>query len=65
MPYASGIGGLRITRCAGEEIVLGEGDNEVVVVVETASGGRAQIRVVAPPYVRIMRAELLGKENEK
>lgn len=58
MGYASQAGGLWLTRSAGEEIIIGEGENEVVIVIEAASGGRAQLRILAAAHVKIQRAEL-------
>lgn len=62
--YATPFGGLVINRRIGEEIVIGEGENEAVVVVEAASGGRVQLRIVAGDNVRIRRAETILKEYE-
>ena len=56
--YAPANGGLWMTRCVGEEIIIGEGDNEAVIVIESAAGGRVQLRVVAGANVPIVRAEL-------
>lgn len=58
MGYASQAGGLWLTRSVGEEIIIGEGENEVVIVVEAASGGRTQLRLLAGPHITIQRAEL-------
>ncbi len=64
VPYASEIGGLVLNRRVGEEIIIGEGPDETVIVVEAASGGRVQLRLVAPDHIRIQRAELkIGKER--
>jgi len=65
MAYASQVGGLWLTRSVGEEIIIGEGEHEAVVVVEAASGGRAQLRILAGPSVRIQRAELRWTTTEK
>lgn len=56
--YSSGAGGLRLTRCVGEEIIINEGEHETVVVVEAAAGGRAELRIIAGPNIKIQRAEL-------
>ena len=61
--YASDKGGLRITRSVGEELVIGQDNDEVVVVIEAAAGGRVQLRIVAAKHVKIMRAELLGQSQ--
>ena len=61
--YASDKGGLRITRSVGEDLVIGQDNDEVVVVIEAAAGGRVQLRIVAQKHVKIMRAELLGQSQ--
>ena len=54
--YGPNIGGLTLTRRAGEEIILNQGtDSETVIVVEAAAGGRAQLRIIAPRHVTIDR----------
>lgn len=65
MGYASKAGGLWLTRAVGEEIIIGEGENEIVIVVETASGGRAQLRILAGPNIKIQRAELRWTTTDK
>jgi sRNA-binding carbon storage regulator CsrA len=57
--YGSDIGGLILNRKVGEELVIGEGANEAVIIVETASGGRTQLRILAGPSVIIKRAEIM------
>ena len=65
MGYASQAGGLWLTRNVGEEIIIGEGEHEVVIVVEAASGGRAQLRILAGPQIKIQRAELRWSTTDK
>ena len=58
-------GGLVLFRSVGEEVVIQAGNHEVLVVVEAAGGGRAQLRFIAQPGVQIWRSEVLGRQNEE
>ena len=56
--YAPQRGGLVITRVVGEELIIGEGINECVIVVESAAGGRTQLRILADRSIPIHKAEV-------
>ena len=58
--------GLVLTRKVGQEVVIGSGENEAIIVVEFASGGTARLRIVAAGNVVIRRPELFdGKSGEE
>jgi len=56
-------GGLVLFRRAGEEIVIRAGNYEVLIVVQAAGGGRAQLRIIADSGVQIWRGEVLSQGN--
>lgn len=58
-------GGLVLFRRVGEEIVIRTGNQEVLIVVEAAGGGRAQLRIIADSGVQIWRGEVLRRQDEE
>jgi len=64
MTYGPAFGGLYLNRKVGEELVIGEGENECVICVEAAAGGRVSLRITAGPNVRIDRSEIRRERNQ-
>jgi len=64
MTYGPSFGGLYLNRKVGEELVIGEGENECVIMVEAAAGGRVSLRITAGPNVRIDRSEIRKERNQ-
>jgi sRNA-binding carbon storage regulator CsrA len=62
--YGPSFGGLYLNRKVGEELVIGEGENECVICVEAAAGGRVSLRITAGPSVRIDRSEIRKERNQ-
>lgn len=58
--------GLVLSRKVGQEVIIGTGDSEVVVIVEYASGSTARLRIIAGGNVPIRRPEIFdGKLGEE
>lgn len=53
---------LCLSRKVGESIVIGE---NIVVTVNKLKGGQVSIGIKAPNGVKIVRGEILGRENGK
>ena len=53
-------GGVTLGRKEGERIVVGEGEGQIVIELRHLGQRSAQICVVAPREVRVLRAELLA-----
>lgn len=57
---------LVLTRKEDEEIVIGEGDDEITITVLKIQGSeKVSIGIKARPSTPIFRKELLGKGNER
>lgn len=57
---------LVLTRKEDEEIVIGEGEDEITITVLKIQGSeKVSIGIKAHPSTPIFRKELLGKGNEK
>ena len=52
---------LCLTRTLGEKIVIGEGENAIVVEVVAIQYGRIRLGITAPKEIPIMREEVLRK----
>ena len=50
---------LVLSRKKNEEIILGDGPNQVVIVVKEIHGARTRIGVHAPKHMKIIRGELI------
>ena len=55
--------GLALSRDVGESIVLQTSDGTVRVKVCDIRGNKTKLYIEAPPSVRILREEVLGKEK--
>jgi carbon storage regulator CsrA len=53
-------GGLCLTRYEGEQIIVEGG---IVITIQRVKGRQVRVHIVAPPDVRIRRAELAPKEG--
>jgi carbon storage regulator len=51
---------LVLSRKRGEKVVIGK---DITLTIEEIRGNRVRISIDAPDQVRILRGELLGKEN--
>jgi carbon storage regulator len=54
---------LVLSRKEGERILIGEGVDQVEIVVAYIRGDRVGIAVKAPNHVKIMRKELIERES--
>jgi carbon storage regulator len=52
---------LVLTRKPGEQVVIGGG---ITITVVSVVGNKVRIGIAAPDQVRILRAELLGGQDE-
>ncbi len=57
-------GFLVLTRRPGESIIIGEGENEIIVTVVKIQKNSARISIKAPPNVKIVREEIKDKEKK-
>ena len=55
---------LVLSRKKSEEIVIGEGDDAVVVTVVELQGGKVRLGITAPKNVRVLRKELLPPSDQ-
>lgn len=53
---------LVLERKWNESFVVGEGENQITVVVTRLDRGRVWLGIDAPQDVKILRTELLGEE---
>lgn len=49
---------LVLSRKVGEEIVIGEGENRIVLVIVAINGNRVRLRIKAGDHIKILRGEL-------
>ena len=50
---------LVLSRKVGENIVIGEGKDQIIITVTDISGGRVRIGIKAERHIGILREELL------
>lgn len=55
-------GGLVLTRRAGERILLGAGDTQIIIEVIRIENKQVKIWFKAPPYIKIDREEVLAEK---
>jgi carbon storage regulator len=57
---------LVLSRKVGQEIVIGEGaDRVVITVTEVRGGDRVRLGITAPPHVRVDRREVRDRREER
>lgn len=49
---------LVLSRKVGEKIVIGEGEDQVVLVVVSINGNRIRLGIEAEDHIKILRGEL-------
>ena len=54
---------LALSRREGENLIIGDGPNRIVVTVASVEDGRVKIGVTAPKDVPVMRAELVDAKR--
>lgn len=55
---------LVITRKPDERIIIGEGENEIIISLNEILGNKAKIGIIAPRHIRVYREELLDRERD-
>lgn len=67
MSEPAGKMGLILKRSIGQEIVIGDGDDKVVItLVDIPRGHAARIGIKAPPHIMVYRRELYDElERER
>lgn len=67
MSEPAGNMGLILKRSIGQEIVIGDGDDKVVITLVDIRGGHAaRIGIKAPPHIMVFRRELYDQlERER
>lgn len=58
------VGHLVLTRKSGQSLVIGEGDNQIVVKLEKVVGDKAILSISAPKDTLVLREELIGKKDK-
>lgn len=56
---------LVLSRKKNEDIVIGKGDNKVVIRVVEIRGDKVRLGFIAPDGVTIMRTEIINTTKEK
>jgi len=56
---------LVLSRKKDEDIIIGEGEKQVVIRVVAINGDKVRLGFIAPNNVSIMRAEITAKKPEK
>lgn len=54
---------LTLGRTTGDKLVIGEGDDAVVIVFKALLRHKVVIEIYAPPRIKILRGELIGHER--
>lgn len=56
---------LILTRRVGETLVIGQGDQQITVIILGINGGQVRIGTKAPPETVILREELIEREQDR
>jgi carbon storage regulator len=51
---------LVLSRKPGEKVIIGD---DITLTIEEVRGNRVRISIAAPDQVRILRGEIVGREN--
>ena len=59
------MGYLVFTRRPGQSIIIGEGEEKIIVTVTKIEGAQARIAISAPPNISVDREEVRERKNKK
>lgn len=54
---------LKIGRTTGDKLIIGEGDDAVVIVFSALLRHKTIVEIYAPKRIKILRGELIGHER--